>query len=139
MLKDEKNIGVRFFKAQDESKGALDVELCTGEYRAYIGGNPPMDIEGHNQFGKMFYLGFPDLKHSIDDVISEGEKVAVRFTMSGTHTGNFIGIFPTNKSINISAMAVLHLKANKVNKIYGEFNQMNLMKQLGVVPETINN
>ena len=133
-----KNIGITFFKSQDKIKGQPASELCTSDYKAHIAGNPPLDYEGHKQFGIMFYTGFPDLAHNIKDVITDGNKVVVRFTLTGTHTSNFMGIPPTNKSINVSAIAILDVVDGKVKEVNGEFNQMSLMQQLGLVPEQVN-
>ena len=139
MLEELKNLGARFFAAQDKLKGRLAPELCAKGYTAYIAGNPPMDFNGHCQFGKMFYAAFPDLKHSINDVITDGNKVVVRFTLSGTHSGNFMSLPPTNKSVLTTAIAILHIDNNKVNELHAEFDQVGLMKQLGVIPEMVNN
>jgi predicted ester cyclase len=82
----------QFFLAQDRLKGPLDPAIVASSYTANIGSNPTMDRAGHSGFGVAFYQGFPDIYHTIDDVIGEGDKVVVRFTLRGTHQGDFMGI-----------------------------------------------
>src|SRR3712207_6200222 len=53
--------------------------------------------EGLKQFLSMFRSAFPDLQATVDQMIAEGDTVAARFTMSGTHQGELFGIPPTGK------------------------------------------
>jgi steroid delta-isomerase-like uncharacterized protein len=103
---------------------------------AYIGSNPPMNVEGHKQFARMFYGAFPDLNHTIDDTVAEGDKVVVRFTLRGTHTGNFMGIPATNKPITVGAIAIFHFVNGKIAELRGQFDQLGMMQQLGVIPKS---
>ena len=128
------NLARQFFKEQDLRKGVVAPELCTGDYTAHIGSNPPMNVDGHSQFGMMFYAGFPDIYHTIDETFAEGDKVAVRFTLRGTHKGNFLGVPPTDKSIHVTANIIMHFVDGKVEELYGEFDALGLMQQLGIVP-----
>ena len=128
------NLARQFFKEQDLRKGGIAPELCTEGYIARIGSNPPMNIDGHSQFGMMFYAGFPDLYHTIEETFAEGDKVAVRFTLRGTHKGNFLGVPPSDKSIHVTANIIMHFVNGKVEELYGEFDALGLMQQLGVIP-----
>lgn len=124
----------QFFLGQDRRKGPLDPEIVAADYVARIGSNPPMDIAGHSGFGVMFYQGFPDLYHTIDDVIAEGDRVAVRFTLRGAHTGDFMGIPPTGRQIEVSAIAMMRFVSGKVAQLTAQFDQVGMMQQLGQLP-----
>jgi steroid delta-isomerase-like uncharacterized protein len=128
-----KSLGPRFFKEQDRLRGGPADELCASNYVAHIGSNPPMNLAGHKQLARMFYEGFPDLDHTIDDTIAEGDKVVVRFTARGTHKGNFMGIPATRKSITVGAVMIFHVVNGKVAELRGQFDQMGMMQQLGVM------
>jgi len=132
--KANKSVAIRFFMAQDQLKGPLDPDICATDYVAKIGSNPPLDIEGHSQFGRAFYAGFPDLYHTIEDTIAENDKVCVRFTLRGTQTGEFFNIPPTGKTIQVSATVFMDFVDGKVVRLHGEFDQAGMMQQLGVVP-----
>lgn len=87
-----KTTACRFFEEQDRLHGGPAPELCAPTYTAYIASNPPLDLAGHQQFAAMFYNAFPDLYHTIDDVVGADDQAAVRFTLRGMHTGDFMGI-----------------------------------------------
>ncbi len=129
-----KSLGPRFFKEQDRLRGGPADELCASNYAAHIGGNPPMNLAAHKQFASAFYSAFPDLNHTIDDTIADGDKVVVCFTLRGTHTGNFMGIPATGKSITVGAIVLFHIVNGKVAELRAQFDQMGMMQQLGVIP-----
>lgn len=128
------DLPARFFGAQDRLKGLLDESLCAPDYRATIAGFPVMDRAGHGGFGQAFYAGFPDLYHTIDNTIVSNGRVATRFTLRGTHTAPFMGIPATGRTIMVSAMVHLTMSGVRVQRLDAIFDQMGLMKQLGVIP-----
>ena len=93
-----------------------------------------MNLAAHKQFASAFYSAFPDLNHTIDDTIADGDKVVVRFTLRGTHTGNFMGIPATKKSITVGAIAIFRIVGGKIEELRCQFDQMGMMQQLGVIP-----
>ncbi len=129
-----KSIARQFFMEQDRRKGPLDPEIVAADYIARIGSNPPMDIAGHSGFGVMFYQGFPDIYHTIDDVIADGDQVTVRFTLRGAHTGDFMGIPATGRPIEVPAIAMMRFVGGKVAQLTAQFDQVGMMQQLGVIP-----
>lgn len=125
-------LGRTFFHAQDRVKG-LDSNLCSPNYIAHIGGNPPMRFANHETFAKAFYAAFPDLRHTVEDTVADADRVAVRFTLRGTHVKEFMGIPPTNKSFEIGAIAILWVADGKVTELHGQFDPMGIMGQFGVI------
>ena len=93
-----------------------------------------MNLAAHKQFASAFYSAFPDLNHTLDDTIADGDKVVVRFTLRGTHTENFMGIPATGKSITVGAIVLFHIVNGKVEELRAQFDQMGMMQQLGVIP-----
>ena len=129
-----RSLGPRFFQEQDRLRGGPADELCAPNYQAFIGDNPPMNLAGHQQFAKAFYAGFPDIGHTIDDVVADRSRAAVRFTLRGTHTADFMGIPATGKPIVVSAIAILQVAGGKVIELRAVFDQYGMMQQLGVLP-----
>lgn len=124
----------RFFKGQDDLKGPLPPDLIASSYRAEIVGFPPMDAAGHADLGRAFYAGFPDIYHTIDEVIVADPHLVTRFTLRGTHTAPFMGAPPSGRAITVSAMAILTVSDGKVTHLRAMFDQLGLMRQIGVVP-----
>ncbi len=129
-----RTIASEFFMEQDRRKGPLSPELVADNYTAKIGSNPQMDRQGHSVFGAAFYAGFPDLYHTIDEVLANENGAAVRFTLRGTHTGDFMGIPATGKPIEVTAIAIQHIADGKVTSLRAEFDQVGMLRQLGVLP-----
>ena len=93
----------------------------------------PAGIEGAKTAHQIMLAGFPDYQTAIDDLIAEGDKVAARITMSGTHTGSFMGIPPTGKRISFTGMYVARVDDGKIVEHWGEEDSVSLLQQLGVL------
>lgn len=119
-----------FFLEQDRLRGGPAPALCAPGYTAHLAGNPPFDIAGHQAFAAAFYAGFPDLRHQIEQVVVEGGRAAVQFTLYGTHTGPFAGLEPTRRAVTVTATAVMRLEGGRVAELWAEFDQVGLMRQL---------
>jgi steroid delta-isomerase-like uncharacterized protein len=89
---------------------------------------------GLRAFVEMFRGAFPDLRITIDDTIAEGDKLAVRSTMTGTHKGDFMGIPPTGKSFSLEGIDIVRFAGGKAVEHWGAADNMELMQQLGVAP-----
>ena len=81
-----------------------------------------------------FLSGFPDMRWKVEEQIAEGEKVVTRFTMSGTHLGEFIGIAPTGKSVQVWGIVIDVVREGKFAESRIIMDMMSLMQQLGVFP-----
>ena len=127
------DVGRRFFEAQDPLCGGPDPDLCAPGYVSRIGTIPPMTLADHQQFSTAFYRAFPDLGHTIHETIAGDGKAVVRFTLSGTHREEFIGIPSTGKQIQVGAIAILTIADGKITELHGQFDQLGMMRQLGVV------
>lgn len=131
---DNAKLGAAFFRAQDRLKGGPDPDLCTADYTAHLVGFPAMPREGHQQFAEAFYAAFDGMNHTIDEVVADEGSVAVRFTLRGTHSGEFMGIPATGKHVEIAANAFIRVEGGEAAELHGSFDRMGLMQQLGVLP-----
>jgi steroid delta-isomerase-like uncharacterized protein len=92
----------------------------------------PQGIEGEKRFSSMFFVAFPDGRFTIQDLIAEENKVAMRYIYRGTHTGNFQGIQPTGKSFEVSGINLVRISNGKIAENWVGFDQLGLLAQLGV-------
>ena len=81
-----------------------------------------------------FIVGIPDLRFTIEDIVDEKEKLAVAWTISGTHTGEFMGIPATNKKVYVEGITINHIVDGKIMDSYVSWDTFGMMQQLGVVP-----
>lgn len=93
----------------------------------------PTGIEGAKAAHRIMLAGFPDYQTVIDDLFAEGDKVAARITMSGTHTGSFMGIPPTGKHVSFTGMYIARIADGKIAEHWGEEDGVSLLQQLGVL------
>ncbi len=91
-------------------------------------------VEGQQQVLTMFRSAFPDLRVTTEDILVDGDRVAVRWTARGTHQGALLGIPPTGKPVTITGIDILRIANGKVVERWAEDNGLALMQQLGVVP-----
>ena len=128
-----RDLGRRFFAEQDRLRGGPAAELCDRQYRATLGGNAPVDRGGHEAFAKLFYAAFEGLQHTIEDVFATDDRVAVRFVLTGRHTGNFFGIPPSGRAVTVAANVLMHTSNGKVTQLFGVFDEAGLLRQIGAL------
>jgi steroid delta-isomerase-like uncharacterized protein len=126
-------LGREFFKAQDRLKGGPAPALCAPEYTATLGGNPPVNRDGHEYFAHAFYAAFPDMAHHIEEVFATDDRVAVRFVVHGIHTGSFFGIPASGKPVTIAANVLMHIAGGRVTQLSGVFDEAGLLRQIGAI------
>ena len=83
-------------------------------------GDPPAKlIETFEQTFSEVREGFPDLSVAIEDVMAQGDRVAARVTMRGTHRGEFQGIAPTSKRVEVRAIDMFRISGGKIVEHWG--------------------
>jgi steroid delta-isomerase-like uncharacterized protein len=94
----------------------------------------PEPIRGHEgivQFVTGLRTGFPDLQFEIERQITDGDKVAMRWFISGTHLGTFLGMPATRNKIHDQGIDIFVFQNGKIAEIWVNENDLGLMKQLG--------
>ncbi len=101
------------------------------------GGGTPM---GRPELGRGLaatFAAFPDLHVLVEDLVAEGDRVAVRTTVSGAHTGSFRGIPPSGAPISLSTVHVLRIEWGRIAEHWGSVDELGLMRQLGIVAPNV--
>lgn len=95
---------------------------------------PPMQgLEGAKQLISL-WSAFSEMKVTIEDAVAEGDKVAMRFSLTGKHTGEVMGIAPTGKMVHLTASGIFKVVDGKATDNWVNFDALGLLQQLGVVP-----
>ena len=113
----------------DDLLEVLSEDLLTPKIMAGV----PHGIEGAKAAHRIMLAGCPDYKTVIEDMIAEGDKVAARITITGTHTGVLMGIPPTGKFISFSGIYIARIENGKIVEHWGEEDSASLLTQLGVL------
>lgn len=110
----------------------FDLYADTVVLHGYDGVAPGLD--GLKAFYRDLWNAFPDSVVTAEDVIEEGEKVSVRFELTGTHQGLFLGVPATGRQICVPGITILHFEDGKCVERWSQLNGMMLLAQLGALP-----
>ena len=84
----------------------------------------------------LLLAAFPDFRCRIDDLLSDGDRVVARLTLSGTNTGDYRGLpAPTGRHARWEAIAIFRVAAGRVAEIWGCADRMGMLTQLGILPD----
>jgi steroid delta-isomerase-like uncharacterized protein len=92
-------------------------------------------LEGVKKGVNMYREAFPDLQFTIEDQIAEGDKVATRWTGTGTHQGELMGAAPTGKSATVTGIAIDRIEGGKIVETWGNWDTLAMMQNVGLIPE----
>jgi len=96
-------------------------------------GMPP-GLEGMKQSHTLTSKAFPDMQAKLEDMLAEGDKIACRWTATGTHKGEFMGTPPTNKQVTVTGIHIDRIAGGKIVETWNYSDMMEVMQQLGVKP-----
>ena len=116
------------------NKGELDVidEVMDAGYVYHVPDNEVVGPDGFKLYVSMMRAALPDLKMTIEDMVAEGNTVASRFTIRGTHHGHFMGVAPTGKKVEISEAVFIRFKNGKEVEAWPYTDTLSIYQQLGV-------
>ena len=126
----------RFLQFINTASEKLAEELISPDAVFHVPGRPEpiRGPAGYLAIIGMMRGGFPDIQWTLEEVIAEGDKVAARFTMRGTHRGPFFGVPPTGKTIAVQAMNFYRLSGGQFVEERGQPDLLGLLQQIGAVP-----
>ncbi len=93
----------------------------------------PQGREAFKKYAAALFKAFPDYAGEIENVIAEGDLVSFHLKWSGTHKGEFMGVPPTNKRITRRTADILRIKAGKLVEHWGVVDQVDMLKDLGIL------
>jgi C-1 hydroxylase len=132
-LEENKAIVRRFIEGYNERNLDIYDEFIAPDYFDHTNQVGP---EGLKQLFNMGFTAFPDWHEAIEDIIAEGDKVWIRLTYTGTHTGEFMGLAPTGKKITAPAVAIYRIVNGKLVEGWFVTDSTDMFKQLGAIEYT---
>jgi serine phosphatase RsbU (regulator of sigma subunit) len=124
-----------FRRYAEEVGNQQNFELVDEIFERYIAHQPdgstlqrgPQDVK---RFHREFHSAFSDFHINIEEQIAEGDKVVSRYTMRGTHQGDFRGLAPTGKEVELKAITIFRFsEEGKVVETWDSYDQLSLMRQ----------
>lgn len=137
MSEDNKAAARRFLECF--SSGDLDGldEIMAEDYVDHDPYNPhgQEGLEGVKKLISMYREGFPDLTFEIEDVLAEGDKVVVRWTGTGTHQGEVMGVPGSGKTSTVSGISIDRFENGKAVEGWTCWDTLGMLQQIGAIPE----
>lgn len=96
-------------------------------------GSPLIGTLDYRKFHQRLIAAFPDTVVTVEDTINEGDKIAVRCRVTGSHDGQGIGVSPTNRPVEFTGMVIVRVSDGKIVEAWNEFNFMEMYKQVGAL------
>ncbi|HOT07754.1 MAG: SnoaL-like polyketide cyclase [Methanosaeta sp. PtaB.Bin039] len=134
-IEDNKEIVRRFFEL-GPSSGNISAarELLAPDFTLHVPLPAAPGVQGICDVITTCRAAFEHLNVDVEDMVAEGDRVAARFTASGIHRGEFMGLDPTGKPITMTGIEIFRISNGKIAELWGEANLMGLMMQLGIIP-----
>ena len=95
----------------------------------------PPGPEGQKQVVNLYRGAFTNAHISIEDQLAEGDKVVTRWTGSGTHQGEFMGVAPTGNQVTVTGITINRVSGGKIVESWTNYDALGIMQQIGAIPE----
>jgi steroid delta-isomerase-like uncharacterized protein len=115
------------------SEGRYDVvDLLLGsDHRHHISGDTLVGRQAVKDLAGSLRGAFPDLRFAIEDTMADGDRVLVRWTARGTHTGTLGGVEGTGRQVEWTGMDLLRMADGRIVELWGNNDALGLWEQLG--------
>ena len=97
-------------------------------------GMPPLNRAAFQRLAQAFYAAFPDLRHSVEDQVLEGNTVVNRLLVRGTHHGEYQGILPTGRPVEFAGITIQRFENGELVEQHLILDTLGLRQQLGTAP-----
>lgn len=124
---------VQFINTADEQLGE-ELIAPNAEFYVPYQSEPLVGVPGYLKAIEVMRGGFPDVQWTLDEFVVDDEKIAARYTMRGTHDGDFFGVPATGKQIGVQSMNFYDVADGKIVGERGLPDLLGLMQQIGAAP-----
>jgi steroid delta-isomerase-like uncharacterized protein len=84
-------------------------------------------------FMKRLRGAFPNIRITVEDAFGSGDKVATRWTVRGTHTGDHLGVAASGKDVAIRGISIATIRGGKIVEGWDNWDQLKMMQEIGAV------
>ena len=119
------------------NQGTLDAieELYAANQVSHgLGIDLPPSTAGFKQFVSIYRTAYPDVHFTVEDQVAERDKVATRWTATGTQRGELMGIAPTGRRVTVTGMTLNRIEHGQIVESWNNFDALGQLQQLGVIP-----
>ena len=111
-------------------------EVLATNFVEHQNGIMPPNAEGVKGAITSLHMALSDLSYTVEDMMADGDKVWVRLKARSVHTGWFMGLPPSGKSVAIDVIDICRFENGKIVEHWGVPDRLGLMEQLGALPRS---
>ena len=112
-------------------------EFLASDFVGHNSAFPPVyGRDGFREFISIYTTGLSNRHTDVEDILVDGDRVAVRATYHGKNTGSMLGMPATGKTVAVKSLVVFRMAGDKAAEQWANNDDLGMMQQLGVVPET---
>lgn len=137
MTQNSYHLNLAFLNAWNNHDVAQLTELCAAEYEG-VDVSQKQDqhgAEGICQMAARYWHAFPDLQFLEEGSVAEGDKLALFWTIQGTHRGELMKIPPTGKRVQVRGVSLLTLESGKIRRALYLWDVAGFLRALGLLPD----
>jgi steroid delta-isomerase-like uncharacterized protein len=120
-------------KSEDAIDAMLAPDVIGHGLQDPEGNDKMVEPEAFKRLHRAFVSAYPDMRIEVEDAVTEGDRVAARCRVTGTHRGEGVGLAPTNQPVEFTGMLIVRVKDDKIAEAWNEFNFMQMYTQLGAL------
>lgn len=119
---------------QDGKTGLAD-HILTPDVLTHVNGQEFRGVDAAKQLATALKTAFPDMQITHHEAIVSGNNVAIRWTSTQTHGGEYFGVPASGKQIQIEGIDLFHVRNGKIAEMWIEFDNMGVLQQMGAVSQ----
>jgi predicted ester cyclase len=106
-------------------------ELIGDDFVTHGPGGGTGNAEGWKAMARQIAAAVPDNRTEIDDIFGDGDRVVVRYTSRGTHTGELFGVAPTNQALTTTGIEIYRFAHGRIVECWGQYDMSELFASTG--------
>jgi predicted ester cyclase len=123
------------FNDRDDRLGFLESYAPDVRLHGY-----PAGMDGHEglkRFHASLWDAFPDAELGVEDTVVEGDRAALRYRLTGTHRGRYLGVAPTGRAIDVAGMMIVRVEGGRIVEEWHSPTELAILRALGVIEMSI--
>lgn len=135
-IEENKALANRWMKEiwQEANPTSMNELLIPDFYFSYAPPGVKPNREVYKESIDSIHAGFPDIIFTAEDMMAEGDKVAVHWKGHGTHKGEFWGVPPSGNEVMMGGISIIRIEGTKIVEEWGYIDTLGLMQQIGALP-----
>lgn len=138
MAQDAKTLAYRWFEeVWNQGREETIDELFAPDGIAHGLGEGEADVRGpeaFKPFARNLRGSLPDIHIRVEDMLAEGDRVALRVSVDGTHKGEGLGVPPTGRRVRFSGIIIIRVRGGQIVEGWNSWDQLGLLQQIGAIP-----